>query len=142
MGLVYAAIELFNSADETLLEEGYLTQNDIRHTTITAVADTGAIRLSINEKIRQELGLRIRLYQQVTLADGSKRVLGVAGPVRIKFRDRDCLTDAFVLPDTEEPLLGAVPMELMDLAVIPSENKVDYNPKHPDGASYSMRPAA
>jgi clan AA aspartic protease len=142
MGLVYTAIELFNYADETLMEEGYLTQADIRHMSVTAIADTGAIRLSINEKIRENLGLRIRLYQQVTLADGSKRTLAVAGPVRIKFRDRDCLTDAFVLPDAEEPLLGAVPMELMDLAVIPAENKVDYNPKHPDGANYSLKSAA
>jgi hypothetical protein len=65
--------------------------------------------------------------------------LDVAGPIRLKFQDRDCITDAFVLPDNEEPLIGAVPMELMDLVVVPTQNKLMYNPLHPDGASYSMK---
>ena len=38
--------------------------------------------------------------------------------IRIKFKERDCITDAFVLPNNEEPLLGAVPLELMDLIII------------------------
>ena len=76
---------------------------------------------------------------EVLLADGTKRALKVAGPVKIKFKERDCITDAFVLPDSEEPLLGAVPMELMDLIIIPSSEKLDYNPLHPDGPLYSLK---
>jgi clan AA aspartic protease len=139
MGLVYADIELFNFADESLWEDGYIPKENIRQITINAMADSGAIRLSINEVIRQQLGLRIRQQLDISLADGTKRRLDVAGPVRLKFRDRDCITDAFVLPGNEEPLIGAVPMELMDLVIIPTENKLDYNPKHPDGPLYSLK---
>ena len=139
MGLTYADIELFNYADETLNEDGYLSKEKIRKVTIKAMADSGAIRLAINETIKQELGLRVRQQLNISLADGTKRTLDVAGPIRLKFKDRDCITDAFVLPGNEEPLLGAVPMELMDLVIIPAENKLVYNPLHPDGPLYSMK---
>ena len=139
MGLTYADIELFNYADETLNEDGYLPKEKIRKVTIKAMADSGAIRLAINETIKQELGLRVRQQLNISLEDGTKRTLDVAGPIRLKFKDRDCITDAFVLPGNEEPLLGAVPMELMDLVIIPAENKLVYNPLHPDGPLYSMK---
>ena len=139
MGLTYADIELFNYADETLNEDGYLPKEKIRKVTIKAMADSGAIRLAINETIKQELGLRVRQQLNISLADGTKRTLDVSGPIRLKFKDRDCITDAFVLPGNEEPLLGAVPMELMDLVIIPAENKLVYNPLHPDGPLYSMK---
>ena len=139
MGLVYAEIELFNYADEALCEDGYLPKEKVRNMTINAMADSGAIRLSINETIKKELGLRVRQQLDITLADGTKRKLDVAGPLRIRFKERDCITDAFVLPGDEEPLIGTVPMELMDLVVIPTENKLAYNPKHPDGPLYSLK---
>lgn len=52
MGLIHADIELFNYADETLKEEGYLPKEKIRDMTVHAMADSGAIRLSIFEKIK------------------------------------------------------------------------------------------
>ncbi len=139
MGLVYADIEFTNLADETLCEEGYLPLEKIRKMQVNIMADSGAIRLTINEDIRSKLGLRKRTSMDVLLADGSKRKLEVAGPVKIKFKERDCITDAFVLPNNEEPLLGAVPMELMDLIIIPAAEKLDYNPIHPDGPLYSLK---
>ena len=139
MGLVYADVEITNLADETLCEEGYLTIDKVRKIAIKIMADSGAIRLTINEDIRSKLGLRKRTAMDVLLADGTKRTLEVAGPVKIRFKDRDCITDAFVLPNNEKPLLGAVPMELMDLIIIPSAEKLDYNPLHPDGPLYSLK---
>lgn len=139
MGLVYAEIELYNYADETLCEDGYLGADKIRKVTIKAMADAGAIRLAINEKIKNKLGLRVRQQLNISLADGTKRILNVAGPIRIKFEDRDCITDAFVLPNNEEPLIGAESMELMDLAIVPAQNKLMYNPLHPDGPLYFMK---
>ena len=81
----------------------------------------------------------MRQQLDISLADGTKRTLDVAGSLRLKFKDRDCITDAFVLPGNEEPLIGAVPMELMDLVVIQAENKLDFNPNHPDGPLYSLK---
>ena len=93
----------------------------------------------INEVIKKQLGLRVRQQLNISLADGTKRLLDVAGPIRMKFGDRDCITDAFVLPNNEEALIGAVPMELMDLVIVPAENKLMYNPLHPDGPLYSLK---
>ena len=139
MGLVYADVELINGADETLAEDGYLQEGEVRRMSVKVMADSGAIRLAINENIRQQLGLRVRSSMAIALADGSKRILEVAGPIRVKFRERDCITDAFVLPGAEEPLLGAVPMELMDLVIMLAANQLAYNPQHPDGPVYSMK---
>lgn len=139
MGLVYADIELTNLADETLCEEGYITPDKVRKMPVKIMADSGAIRLTINEEIRSKLGLRKRTSMDVVLTDGLKRKLEVAGPVKIKFKERDCITDAFVLPNNEEPLLGAVSMGLMDLIIIPTAEKLDYNPIHPDGPLYSLK---
>ncbi len=139
MGLVYANIQLVNFADETLCEDGYLKKKDIRSIRIDVMADSGAIRLVINENTRKKLGLKIRDRITVTLADGSKKDLNYAGPVKVVFRERFCITDAFVLDGEEEMLLGAVPMELMDLVIIPSKNTLDYNPAHPLGPVLSMR---
>ena len=139
MGLVYADIELTNLADETLFEDGYLPLDKVRKMPVKIMADSDAIRLTINEEIRSKLGLRKRTSMDVLHADGTKRTLEVAGPVKIKFKERDCITDAFVLPNNEEPLLGAVSMELMDLIIIPTAEKLDYNPIHPDGPLYSLK---
>jgi clan AA aspartic protease len=139
MRLAYADLTLINFADETLFKYRYLPKDKIRLLNISALADTGAIRLTINEHIKHKLGLRIRSSINVTLADGSKRNVQVAGPIRVKFKKRDCITNAFVQPNNEEPLLGAIPMELMDLTVIPSAQKVEYNPSHPDGPIFSLK---
>ena len=139
MGLVYADLELINLADETLCDGGYLQKEEVRSMSVNMMADSGAIRLTINEVIRKQLGLKVRASQNISLVDGPKRTLEVAGPVRIKFKNRDCITDAFVLPGEEEPLLGAVPMELMDLVIIPSEQRLAFNPLHPDGPLFSLK---
>lgn len=56
MGLVYANIQLVNFADETLCEEGYLMHNDIRNIQVRAMADSGAIRLSLMKTSGQNWG--------------------------------------------------------------------------------------
>ena len=73
------------------------------------------------------------------LADGSIRQVEAVGSIKIKFNDRTCYTDAFVLPGNTEPLTGAIPLEGMDSVVLPSENKLEYNPKHPDGVLFSLK---
>ena len=48
----------------------------------------------------------------------------------IKFENRGCLTGALVLGD--EVLLGAVPMEDMDLVVSPAKQILMVNPESPN----------
>ncbi len=139
MGLTYAKIRLVNQYDEYKSAEGNLEPNQIRNVEVEMLVDTGAIRMAINEEILNALGLKRGFQMQASLADGSVRTLELVSGIKVSFGDRTCYTDAFVLPGNTEPLLGAIPIEAMDLAVIPSENKLQYNPQHPDGALFSLK---
>jgi clan AA aspartic protease len=139
MGLTYATMELTNQYDEYKYEEGLLPFDAIRRWSGEFMIDTGAIRMAINEDIKEKLGLKNDMMMNVALADGSIKQVEMTGGIKVRFGDRTCYTDAFVLPGCTEPLLGAIPIEGMDLVVIPSENKLEYNPKHPDGALFSLK---
>ena len=137
MGLTYANIELWNAEDIGAHRRGYIGEDEIRQITIHSMVDTGAIMLCINEDIQQVLGLPFRKKRRSQTADGRILELDVVGPVIVRFLDSDCSTNAIVLPDSQEPLLGAIPMEEMDLYVHPSRNEV--LPVHPDGPIMSLK---
>lgn len=58
------------------------------------------------------------------------------GPVEVRFRNRRCFTGAMVLGDRLLPddsvLLGAIPMEDMDLVLRPQLQSLDVNPESPN----------
>lgn len=139
MGLTYATIELINQYDEYKSEDGEMAITEIRRWTGNVLVDTGAIRLAINEEIRDQLGLRKGEMISVALADGSKVLIEIIGGIKIRFGNRHCFVDAFVLKGNTEPLLGCIPLEGMDLIVIPEENKLEYNHKEYDGGLYSLK---
>lgn len=139
MGLVYSQITLTNQRDEFKYEDNELPKENIRQWKGKMLVDTGVIRLAINEDIKRALGLRNGLIINTTLADGSTKEMEMVTGITIRFKERSFHTDAFVLPGSTEPLLGAIPLEAMDLVVIPSEEKLSYNPKHPDGPVFSLK---
>jgi clan AA aspartic protease len=139
MGLTYATIEVSNGYDILKSEDGFISENEIRRWSGEMLVDSGAIRMAINEEIKQKLGLKNGMITPVTLANGDVVKIELIGNLVVRFGNRKCYTDAFVLPGNTEPLLGAIPMEGMDLAIIPSESKLDYNPNHPDGALFSLK---
>ena len=138
MGLT-ANIELISQYDEYKHEDGIIKKDEIKSWKGTMMVDTGAIRLVINESIKKQLGLKNGIKMNVTLANGETSSLELVGGIKVNFMERTCYTDAFVLPSDTEPLLGAIPLEGMDLVVIPSEQKLVYNPEHPDGALFALK---
>jgi hypothetical protein len=68
------------------------------------------------------LGLDIIDHRPYQLADGTRLTLPVVGSIQVRYEGRFCTTNAFVLPDGNEPLLGAIPMGEMDLWVNLSNN--------------------
>jgi hypothetical protein len=52
------------------------------------------------------------------------------GPVQIRFENRNCFTGALVLGDSV--LLGAVPIEDMDLVINPRLQTITVNPESPN----------
>jgi clan AA aspartic protease len=100
-------------------------------TNIRALVDTGAVFLIIPDAVAGELGFDITEVEvrEVTLADGLRRSVPLVGSVRVHFAGRSCDVSALVFGD--EPLLGVVPMEMMDLIVNPLSNALTVNPASP-----------
>ncbi len=76
----------------------------------------------------------------MTLADGSCVRAPYVGPVVVRFRNRIGVMGALVMGN--EVLLGAIPMEDMDLVVDPGRQRVDINPSSPNIASGIAKRAA
>lgn len=139
MGLVYANIEILRGADVVLYREGYIKENKIRKVKVKALVDSGAYMFAINEVIQKQLNLQVIKKQTGTLADGSVIELDVVGPVEIHFENRSTTTEAIILPGDAEVLLGAIPMEAMDLVILPQEQRLAVNPKHPYLPNLSLK---
>ncbi len=118
MGLTYANIQMENLFSKRVLETRALVNTD---TVFFAVPEHLAVRLGfdLNEVITRE----------IILADGSRKAVPMVGPLRVRFADRYCDLSALVLGD--EPLFGAVPMEMMDLVVNPASQTITVNPDSP-----------
>jgi clan AA aspartic protease len=97
---------------------------------VDALADTGSTHLCIPEHVQLQLRLEALEMREVTLADGSSRSVPYVGPVQLRFKNRTGFTGALVMGD--QVLLGAIPMEDMDLVVSPRTRSVDVNPASPN----------
>jgi clan AA aspartic protease len=131
MGLVYASIELANPSDDGL-----------EPIEVTALVDTGALRLIIPEHFANQLKIKTLEEREVTLADGAKRLVPYAGPIKVRFKNRTGFTGALVMGN--EVLLGAIPMEDMDLIVHPLKQMLIANPENPNipgSMAMGVRPA-
>ena len=100
---------------------------------VEALADTGAVFLCIPQHVANQLQLASTITKEVTLADGKRALYPYVGPIHIHFHNRDCYAGAIVLGD--QVLLGAIPMEDMDLGVLPLERRIAVNPLNPDFAA-------
>jgi clan AA aspartic protease len=126
---VHTEITLKNGGDVIKAEEGLIQKTEVRQETMTAVVDTGAWTgtkglLVINEETRIKLGLKPRGTDIVSLADGVTSSCTVVGPLEVWWKDRRATCDALVLPHANEILLGAIPLEGMDLIVDPRAGAV------------------
>ncbi|MDR1654384.1 MAG: aspartyl protease family protein [Treponema sp.] len=124
MGEVHTEITLVNTEDTMKARNGLIREAEIRRLTVNALVDTGAWTLVINEETREKLGLRITRTDSGTLADGTKGNYAMAGPLEITWKNRGAICEAIVLPHAEEILLGAIPLEAMDLMIHPRKEEV------------------
>jgi clan AA aspartic protease len=119
MGLIRGTFQLLNPLSQELAP-----------LYVSALADTGAVHLCIPEHVALQLQLRELEKREVVLADGHRRTVPYMGPVEVRFRNRRCFTGAMVLGN--EVLLGAIPMEDMDLVLQPQLQSIDVNPESPN----------
>ena len=134
MGHVYAEIELINSQDLVDARRHRIGEEEIKRIRVKMLVDSGAYMLCINENIQSYLQLPFRQRKRCEVADGRVVECDIVGPVDLRFANRDTACNAFVLPGDSEPLLGAIPMEEMDVLIDMKRQELVVNPKHPDGA--------
>ena len=119
MGHIFADIQLSNSC-----------KPELRSVNVRALADTGALMLCLPEHLAIQLELETETFREVNVADGRSMKVPYVGPIKVNFENRLCYVGGLVMGD--EVLLGAVPMEDMDLVLSPSQQTVTVNPASPN----------
>jgi clan AA aspartic protease len=108
-------------------------RSDLQPLEVTALVETGAVHLCIPAHVQIQLGLEETDRKEIALADGRRQSVPYVGPVELRFKNRVGYAGALVLGD--EVLLGAIPLEDMDLVVIPRTQTLDVNPESPNVAT-------
>lgn len=139
MGLVYADIELINAVDAENAKRNIIGIHEIRKVSLNVLVDSGAYMMAINETIQSQLELPFIEKRKVQVADSHIVEYDVVGPVYVKFANRKATCNTFVLPGDSEPLLGAIPMEEMDVMIHPQRQELIVNPEHPNYAVLKMK---
>ena len=124
MGYVYANLTLKNAFDVMAVRQGYMEENEIRQINVQALVDTGAGSLIISEGIQQALGLELKGIRPVAMADHSFKTCSISDPVEIHWENRSTIIPAMVLEGATEVLLGAIPLQEMDLIVDPARHQL------------------
>jgi clan AA aspartic protease len=139
MGLVYADIELINSGDLEMARRYIIGDDEVKRITLNMLVDTGAYNLCINETIQQQLDLPFVEKRKAQLANGHIEEYDVVGPIVLKFKNRRTVCNAMVLQGDSEPLLGAIPLEDMDVLIHPARQELIVNPDHPYYAQMTLK---
>jgi clan AA aspartic protease len=140
MGYVYAEIELTNGDDPVLARHGWLPDDEVKTVKVKALVDSGAWDLTISEEIRKQLDLPFVGKDFVRLADETLLEVDLVGPIQVRFEDKITLVhSAIVMPTTSEVLLGAYPMEGLDVYIDPKGERLLVNPQGPDNPKSKIR---
>jgi clan AA aspartic protease len=139
MGLVYADIELINGEDLALARRNVIGEDEIKRIHVNILVDTGSYMLAINENIKEQLQLPVVETRKAQTATGHIVECEVVAPVELRFKNRSTTCRAIVLPGDAEPLLGAIPLEDMDVLIHPLRQELIVNPEHPYFAQMKMK---
>jgi clan AA aspartic protease len=115
VGLVYSNIKLSNPVLPNLAS-----------LETSCLVDTVATYLCIPMHIANQLELKTLQEREVTFASGESTMVPYVGPIQINVENRIYFAGAMVLGN--ECLLGAIPIEDMDLIVYPKLLKLAVNP--------------
>lgn len=139
MGLIYAEIELINGVDFFSTKKHEIGEEELRRITVTMLVDTGSYMLMINENIQEVLQLPVVERRRGVLANGQVVVCDVVSPVELRFKNRRTTCQAMVMPGDAEPLLGAIPLEDLDVVINAQRQELIVNPEYPDMASTYLK---
>jgi len=119
MGIIFQIIRLANFG-----------RDDLEEIDANALVDSGAAELCIPQHIANQLRLKQIEEREVRIANGDRVLVPYVGGVRVEVFGRQTVTSAIVIGD--QVLLGAIPMEAMDLVIHPRSLTLMPNPDSPN----------
>ena len=139
MGLIYADIELINGGDIEMARRYIIGEDEIKRMTLRVLVDTGSYMLCINKSIQEQLQFPVVEKRKAQLANSEIVECDVVSMVEVKIKNRRTMCNAMVLPGDSEPLMGAIPMEDMDVLIHPYRQELIVNPAHPYFAQMKLK---
>lgn len=139
MGLVYADVELINGYDLENARLHVIGEEEVRRMHVNMLVDSGALMLCINENIQEQLQFPVDEKRTAETADGRIIECDVVKGVELRFKNRKTTCRAMVLPGNTEPLLGAIPLEDMDVLIHSQRQELIINPDHPYLAQMKLK---
>lgn len=139
MGITYVEVELVRGDDLALQRAGYLQDEQINRITILALVDSGASMLTLSRSLSEKLHLAKLDEIEAELADGSVMRADVVGPVEVRFQNRKTIANAVVVDADTDALLGAIPMQGMDVMIDPKREQLIVNPDSPGTARMLLK---
>jgi clan AA aspartic protease len=110
-------IAVYNLVDQELAKLGVKRSDEVRTVKVPAIVDSDATTLTLPEDMVKQLGLRLLRQVRTRDADGRVTKKWIASGARVELLGRSATTDVIVEKKGTKPLLGHVPMELMDLTI-------------------------
>lgn len=139
MGLTYAEIDLIRADDLALARAGYLPADQVNQLRVLALVDSGASMLTLSRSLSQRLKLAKVDEVDAELANGDVMRADVVGPIEVRFQNRKTVVNAIVVEADTNVLLGAIPMQGMDVRVDPKRAHLILNPESPDKARMLLK---
>ncbi len=138
VGKVIVSAKIENLFDIEKVFEGQITDDQVRRIVVEdAMVDTGATTLSLPKRLIEQLGLRQLRTGRARTANGVA-TFGIYSPVRLTIHGRDCTVEVADLPDGCPPLIGVIPLEILDFVVNPKRQELIGNPEHGGEQMFDM----
>ncbi len=131
MAEVKVDVELENTVDQILSRRQALPAADVRRATVRILVDTGAVMLVLPQDLVENLGLEQDGRVIVTYADERREERPVAGPVTVRVGNRSTNVNCVVGPPNNEPLMGQIVLETLDLLTDCVSQKLVPRPESP-----------
>lgn len=126
---IYAEIELINSANLSLLKRNKKAK--INSVKAQGLVDLNINKLIVNKEIQERLNL-VSSRKEVIIINDIAYKLPIIGPIEIKFQNRRATVDALIFENIEQPIIGRIPYNSLDVVINSTTKEMEVNPKFPD----------
>ena len=130
MGEVRVKVKLTNAIDEGMARCGKINKDEIRTYEADALIDTGAVSSVVPLNVMKQLGVLSIGSRIAEYADGRKDRVDLTEPIVFDIIGRETIESAMVLGD--EVIIGQTVLEVIDMFVDCTNQKLIPNPAHPD----------